>query len=72
MNNTHYLAIEVAALAACSRIYVLKSIERGNLVAYRTGRGRTSPYVIPAEEAERFISEVRMRRTLREADKLNP
>jgi hypothetical protein len=59
-------------LAECSRIYVLKSIERKNLVAFRTGRGRTSPYVILAEDAARFISEFRIRKTIRENSRFNP
>ena len=65
-NTPHYYSVaEVAALADCSRIYVQKSIERGNLVSFRRGQHRTAAHVIPTEDAARFLSEVQMRRTLR-------
>lgn len=73
MQQSHYTAKQVSELAECSKIWVQKNLELGKLKSFREGkygRGR-GRYIIPAEEADRFISEIRtrrMRRTLKAAD----
>jgi hypothetical protein len=83
MHSHYYTAKEVATLAGCSKIWVQKNLELGKLKSFRQGkygRGR-GRHIILANDAEIFVSEIRMRRTLRaadawhksqEVDKLNP
>ncbi len=70
MQSHYYTAREVADLAGCSKIWVQKNLESGKLKSFREGkygRGR-GRHIILANDAEIFISEIRMRRTLRAAD----
>jgi len=69
MQHSFYTAKQVSELAKCSKIWVQKNLELGKLKSFRHGkygRGR-GRHIIPSEEAARFISEIRMRRMLREA-----
>ncbi len=75
MNQPFYTARELARLAGCAHITVQKYIEKKRLRSFRKGtcgQSRTGMHIILAEDAARFISEYRIYRTLREADKLNP
>jgi hypothetical protein len=70
MHSHYYTAKQVADLAGCSKIWVQKNLELGKLKSFRQGkygRGR-GRHIILANDAEIFISEIRMRRTLRAAD----
>jgi hypothetical protein len=75
MSSPFYTLSQLAALAGCAHITVQKYVEKKKLRSFRMGRygrGFRGKHIILAEEGARFISEYRMRRTLREADKLNP
>ena len=70
MHSHYYTAKQVAELAECSKIWVQKNLELGKLKSFREGRygqGR-GRHIILANDAEIFISQIRMRRTLRAAD----
>jgi hypothetical protein len=70
MQQSHYTAKQVSELAQISKIWVQKNLESGKLKSFREGkygRGR-GRHIILANDAEIFISQIRMRRTLRAAD----
>jgi len=74
MQQSHYTAKQVSELAECSKIWVQKNLELGKLKSFREGkygRGR-GRHIIPAEEVARFVSEIRLRRMMRESKKFNP
>jgi len=74
MNRPFYSAKQLAELADCAHITVQKCIEKGKLRSFRKGtcgRSRTGMHIVLAEDAARFVSEYRLKRTL-EAAKLNP
>jgi len=64
-HSAFYFVAQICALSGCSRIYANKLIERKILPSFRLGPGRTSPHVVPAEHAERWISEFKARKALR-------
>jgi len=66
MNHSFYSAKQLAELATCAHITVQKYIEKGKLRSFRKGtcgRSRTGMHIVLAEDAARFVSEYRMRRT---------
>ena len=74
MQYAYYTARQVAELAGCSKIWVQKNLERKKLPSFRQGKygeDRSGRHIILAADAARFISDFRVRRTLREADKLD-
>ncbi|HET9378106.1 MAG TPA: hypothetical protein VFO40_24275 [Chthoniobacterales bacterium] len=74
MQQSHDTAKQVSELAECSKIWVQKNLELGKLKSFREGkygRGR-GRHIIPAEEVARFVSEIRLRRMMRESKKFNP
>jgi hypothetical protein len=75
MQYAYYTAKQVAELAGCSKIWVQKNLEQKKLPSFRQGKygkDRSGRHIILATGAARFISEIRLRRTLRESNKLNP
>jgi hypothetical protein len=75
MHYAYYTAKQVAELAGCSKIWVQKNLERKKLPSFRQGKygqDRSGRHIILANDAHEFISGFRMRKTAREADKLNP
>ncbi len=75
MQYAYYTAKQVAELAGCSKIWVQKNLEQKKLQSFRQGKygkDRSGRHIILAADAAWFISEFRLRGTLREADKLNP
>ena len=71
MSSPFYTASQLAKLAGCAHITVQKYIEKGKLKSFRLGRygrGFRGKHIILGEDGANFISEFRMRRTLRAAD----
>jgi hypothetical protein len=67
MQYAFYSAKQVADLAGCAKITVLKQLQARKIHSFRLsnfGRDRAGKYVVPASEAARWASEYRMRQTL--------
>jgi hypothetical protein len=60
---SHYTAKQLSELAEVSKIYVLKLLEDRTIKSFRDEKWNR--FIIPQEEADRFLSVIRMRRALR-------